>query len=144
MWIQEGITLEQLDGGLGPMSSKVVTRYYQFASDIAIVCDDSSKTCPSPLSTHSCGAPHTLLVIFYPCVNTMWLACLLNHSTVLCLVSLRELFAKWRLRSCVFSTTCLLLHFKPISTRLSSQRGLAFIVTLCFPSLKWTCQILPK
>ena len=98
LWIQEFITREQLNGGLGPIPSPIVSRCYQFCSDGMKGYNDCRKIAyiPFPFVHEQLTVIFisvillTFPVLFYSFVNNIWLACLLNYSTVLCFVGLHE------------------------------------------------------
>lgn len=98
MWVQEFITREQLNGGLGPIPSTIVSRCYQFASDGMKGYNESRKIAyiPFPFAHQQLTVFFITVVIwlfpllFFSYVNSMALACVLNYSTVLCFVGLHE------------------------------------------------------
>lgn len=98
MWIQEFITREQLNGGLGPIPSTIVSRCYQFASDGMRGYNDCRKVAYIPfpfveaqLTTFFVTVLTWIVfpLLFFSYVNALWLACLLNFTTVLCFVGLQ-------------------------------------------------------
>jgi hypothetical protein len=98
MWVQEFITREQLNGGLGPIPSTIVSRCYQFASDGMRGYNDARKVAYIPFPF--CHQQLTIIFItvviwifplmFWSYVNNIYLACILNYSTVVCFVGLHE------------------------------------------------------
>lgn len=98
LWIQEFISREQLNGGLGAVATPIVSRAYQFASDGMKGYNECRKIAfvPFPFAHEQLTAIFMLVmlwifpILFYSFVNSAFMACLLNYSTVLCFVGLHE------------------------------------------------------
>ena len=98
MWIIEFMSREHLSGGLGVVPPPIMTRCCQFASDGMKGFHECKKIAaiPFPFPHEQMTAIFIMIIIwifpilFYSFVNNLFVACLLNYSTVLCFVGLYE------------------------------------------------------
>jgi len=97
-WLQELVTREQLEGGLGKVPPPIVSRYHQFISDGMLGYHQSAKITYTPFPF-----PHaqiTSIFVFFLCflvpllmicfVENVTVAIILNFFTMLCFVGLHE------------------------------------------------------
>jgi hypothetical protein len=98
MWLKEFISREHLHGSTGDVAPPIVGRVFQFISDGAVGYNQSRKIAyvpfPFPHAQMTAFFSLTILFIFpllyHSFVNSVWFACIMNYTTVLCFIGIHE------------------------------------------------------